>query len=200
MPEQPSSQENYSCPFQKARKTLAAPTFAIYIDQSYAVYNNYHNSQNQTTTEFVNSNNFSSTKARNSSLNGDTRSTFPNVTPRHLYRISPKHPQLGTKIRGILSMPQLFPTRVVLNNGGTMSSPIPHHPLVRLDSLRGDLRAPTQARSDMALHNHAVRLPHLLTSDATLSVAPILPVAVSRNMRHPPAAFWPTCHFLFDGL
>ncbi|KAJ2930547.1 hypothetical protein H1R20_g6535, partial [Candolleomyces eurysporus] len=48
----------------------------IYIDQSYRAYYNYHNSQNQTNTETINSNNFSSTQARNSSLNGDARWTF----------------------------------------------------------------------------------------------------------------------------
>ncbi|KAJ2927962.1 hypothetical protein H1R20_g9134, partial [Candolleomyces eurysporus] len=77
MPEQPSSQaqENQSDPLLQERESSGLFTM-IYIDQSYAVYNNYHNSQNQTTTETINSNNVSSTQARNSSLNGDARWTF----------------------------------------------------------------------------------------------------------------------------
>ncbi|RXW18528.1 hypothetical protein EST38_g7323 [Candolleomyces aberdarensis] len=87
MPEHLASQENYSHPFQKARETPTAPTFAIYIDQSHAVYNNYHNSQNQKTIETINSKNASSTQAHNSSLHGDAKWTFRRTerTPGQAY-------------------------------------------------------------------------------------------------------------------
>ncbi|RXW11375.1 hypothetical protein EST38_g14481 [Candolleomyces aberdarensis] len=75
MPERPSYQENHRSD-PNERETSAAPTFAIFIDRSYAVYNNFYNSQNQTTTEIINSNNVSSMEARNSSLNGDSGWTF----------------------------------------------------------------------------------------------------------------------------
>ncbi|KAJ2931423.1 hypothetical protein H1R20_g5707, partial [Candolleomyces eurysporus] len=48
----------------------------IYIDQSYAISYNLHNSQNQTNTEAINSHNLSSTQARNSTLDVDARWTF----------------------------------------------------------------------------------------------------------------------------
>ncbi|RXW11440.1 hypothetical protein EST38_g14415 [Candolleomyces aberdarensis] len=80
MAEQPSSsqaQDNRSEAFQDERERPAAPMVTIfYIDQSSSNVHNYYNSQNQTTTETTNSNNDNSTRARNSSLNGDTRSTF----------------------------------------------------------------------------------------------------------------------------
>ncbi|KAJ2932058.1 hypothetical protein H1R20_g5044, partial [Candolleomyces eurysporus] len=82
MPEQPSSQaqENHSDSFQTAREVPVAPVF-IYIDQSYTIYNTYRNSQNRTTTETTNSNNVSSTQARNSTLNGDSKWTFQTERP-----------------------------------------------------------------------------------------------------------------------
>lgn len=51
---------------------LPAPTLTIIIDQSYAVYNSYHHSQNRMTSETINSHNDNSTQARNSSLYGDS--------------------------------------------------------------------------------------------------------------------------------
>ncbi|KAJ2927964.1 hypothetical protein H1R20_g9131, partial [Candolleomyces eurysporus] len=77
MPEQPSSQAQESQSDSLLQEPESSGLFTmIYIDQSYRAYYNYHNSQNQTTTETINSNNVSSTQARNSSLNGDARWTF----------------------------------------------------------------------------------------------------------------------------
>ncbi|KAJ2928377.1 hypothetical protein H1R20_g8743, partial [Candolleomyces eurysporus] len=93
MPEQLSSQENYSYPLHKGRETPTAPAFAIYIDQSHAVYNNYHNSQNQKTIETINSNNASSTQAHNSSLHGDAKWTFRTErTPGQAYSTESARP------------------------------------------------------------------------------------------------------------
>ncbi|RXW11651.1 hypothetical protein EST38_g14204 [Candolleomyces aberdarensis] len=95
MAEQPSSsqaQDNRSETFQDERERPAAPMVTmVYIDQSSANYYSYYNSQNQTTTETTNSNNDNSTRARNSSLNGDTRSTFQaEQTPGQSYPMMSK--------------------------------------------------------------------------------------------------------------
>ncbi|RXW12119.1 hypothetical protein EST38_g13735 [Candolleomyces aberdarensis] len=115
------------------------------------------------------------------------------LTFRHVV-IIPLHPQPRTQIRDIR-----FTAQPPRDRAGTV--PIPHHPLVGLASLRRDLKA-LNPLSDIALHNHTLTPPPLfkLTSKATLSVAIVLPVGISRNIRGPQAAFWPACHFLFGGL
>ncbi|RXW11202.1 hypothetical protein EST38_g14653 [Candolleomyces aberdarensis] len=93
-----SSQESRSEPLPEEHEGPAVPTLTmIFIDQSYAVYNNYHNSQNQTTTETVNSNNHNSTRARNSTLNGDSRWSFRAEAPaQHPPASSTREYQLPT--------------------------------------------------------------------------------------------------------
>ncbi|RXW12608.1 hypothetical protein EST38_g13245 [Candolleomyces aberdarensis] len=71
------AQEAQSDAFLQGHETPGSSMFTmIYIDQSYTVSYNYHNSQNRTNTETINSHNLSSTQARNSSLNGDAGWTF----------------------------------------------------------------------------------------------------------------------------
>ncbi|KAJ2936179.1 hypothetical protein H1R20_g915, partial [Candolleomyces eurysporus] len=102
MPEQLSSQKNYSCPFQKAREMPGAPTFAIYIDRSYAVYNNYHNSQNQTVTEVINSNNVSSTVNAGPKLQPQRRHQMdvPQHYPPTSVQNSPQSSSTGNENQG----------------------------------------------------------------------------------------------------
>ncbi|KAJ2935563.1 hypothetical protein H1R20_g1531, partial [Candolleomyces eurysporus] len=110
-----SSQESHSEPLPEERRDPTAqgpptPTLTmIFIDHSYAVYNNYHNSQNQTTTETVNSNNHNSTRARNSTLNGDSRWSFRAEAPaQHPPASSTREYQLPTRPPVYSNGPQHF--------------------------------------------------------------------------------------------
>ncbi|KAJ2927965.1 hypothetical protein H1R20_g9133, partial [Candolleomyces eurysporus] len=196
MPEQPPSQaqDHRSDTLLQERESSGLFTM-IYIDQSYAVYNNYHNSQNQTITETINSNNVSSTQARNSSLNGGTRWTF---------RTNQTHGQSNSIACAQCSFSSPLTPDAGQGCPHTPGSPGPGYSSQYpqwLGPLLQDMRASTQTGSELVLHEHTASLPPLLTWEATVSVATMLPpLEVSRNMRRQPIAFCPACHFFYGGL